>query len=875
MKRRSTAWAGDVFPVAAIDPDGLLLREDGAYVRFVETSVVNALVLDEGEAERISVAFGQLAARLTNHQALQLYVQASPLALETLLEEESQRTRAAAAQVDAARAQAMGELAAGQAQSLREHVTSAAAVALRYVVVCPWQPNPRGLFTRENKRRLVAAAAHERALRESARHAEGVRADLEAMDLHARILDGREVLDLCWQRLDPQAAAAGQQPPTSRRPAVLGGPVAGESAQTVAARARALRAAVCTADIGLSDPATIRVGGCVELVSYVSLAPELTWLGWVLHFMQAPRPFVLSVHVEGTERYRERLAQRRRYKRLYGVNRGSEQRGRPLDPQARLAEEEAAELNDELATGTGTGIYRTSIYLALREGGPEPQLDVLRELASATGREVMMASDARVLPGLFAQEPLWRSTLPLGLDIAKRQRRYVTRNVADTFPLVGTSCGSPTGIVLGIATPGRTVERLDPFDPQHENHLTLINGMSGTGKTMLTVLLLARAVAQGAVGWIIDRAGHFDFLVSLIPGARTVAVGGGGHAINPWDVPDPGRVEPEKVDYLLSLHALLLGEHHADRDHYGLSDLEQNLLGLAITRVYDRCDLTGEPPRELLLQEELYQREADEKAAGATEIAAALRNLAIRLNNYVLDGPYAYLADLPTTVPNDAPLVVFDTRSIPDAKAAAALFVICEHVRSRIEERRRTHLAGRTPADGWAGRSLLVIDEAWKLIERPATGRWFNEFVRRSRHYALWLVAISQQLSDFDNEHGRALLANAAMKVFLRQQTGELSHAREAIRLSDEEVHTISSLRTAKRDYALAYVINGTRGRGTVQIKVGPREYWTATSDPDRDEPLRQHALRQAGGDAWEALRLLADPDWQQRLATAAGEVRR
>ncbi len=84
------------------------------------------------------------------------------------------------------------------------------------------------------------------------------------------------------------------------------------------------------------------------------------------------------------------------------------------------------------------------------------------------------------------------------------------------------------------------------------------------------------------------------------------------------------------------------------------------------------------------------------------------------------------------------------------------------------------------------------------------------------------------------------------MKVFLRQQAGELAHARAAIRLSDEEVHTISSLRTAKRDYALAYVINGTRGRGTVQIKVGPREYWTATSDPDRDEPLRQHALRES-----------------------------
>jgi hypothetical protein len=133
--RRPSTWAGDVFPVGAIDTDGLMMREDGVYVRFVEASVVNALVLDEGEAERVSVAFGQLAARLSNHQVLQLYVQASPLPLETLLEAEAQRTTAAAAQVEAARARAMHALAAGQAQSLRAHTESAAAVVLRHIVI--------------------------------------------------------------------------------------------------------------------------------------------------------------------------------------------------------------------------------------------------------------------------------------------------------------------------------------------------------------------------------------------------------------------------------------------------------------------------------------------------------------------------------------------------------------------------------------------------------------------------------------------------------------------------------------------------------------------------------------------------------------------
>ena len=402
----------------------------------------------------------------------------------------------------------------------------------------------------------------------------------------------------------------------------------------------------------------------------------------------------------------------------------------------------------------------------------------------------------------------------------------------------------------------------------HPNHLLLVNGMSGAGKTMAAIILLIRAIAQGASGFIIDRAGHFDFLCRLIPGATSLEVGADTHAINSWDVPDPAQVGAEKIDYLLALHALLLGEHHAGRDTYGLTDLEANLLGLAIAEVYARCALTGEEPRELLLQEELERRYHHERGEGSVGIAEALRNLSMRLNNYIGDGPYAYLADRPTTIPAGAPLVVFDTRSIPEAKAAAALFVICEHVKGQIAQTRSAHLAGEGPRHAWAGRTFLVIDEAWKLIERPATGRWFNEFVRRSRHYALWLIAISQQLSDFDCEYGKALLANAAMRLFLRQGAVELAYVKGALKLTDEAIDAISSLKTVRGEYSLAYLMNGSRGEGTLQIGVGPLERWIASSDPARDEPVRRARSARPTSSPGRRLRLLVDEDWQRHAAS-------
>ena len=861
--------AARLLGVDTITEDGLLISSNGTHVRYLETEPVNPLVMDGAEAERAAGAFLGLAARLPDRQALQLYAHAEALDVEGLLASEAQRCEmAAGACEDAgerARASAVRALGGAQEQTIRASAETVAPLRIRYLAVCPWTParSRRGVGTAD-RAAASADAAQRRSARESLRHAEGIRADLEAMGLAARMLDGAQVLDLLHSRFDPQAARRGE-PPASFLHA---GAISARYVEDTGGDGGALAEAICSAPVDLSERGHVEIGGSVERVLHVSLPPEQTWLGWLMHLTQAPRPFTLAVHVQATERHRERMAQKRRYRRLFGVNRGVEGRGRPLDPEAARAEHEAAQLTEELSTGAGAGIYRVSIYLALRDEAGD--IEGLAEDAGAIAREATMASDARVQNGPFAQERLWRSTLPLGVDFARRRRRYASRNVGDSFPLTGTACGSPGGIALGYALPGRTLERLDPFDEAHPNHLLLINGMSGAGKTMAAILLLARAIAQGAGGFIIDRAGHFEFLASLLPGASSVEIGAEGHAINSWDVENPACVPAEKVDYLLALHALLLGEHHSARDSYGLTDLESNLLGLAIGEVYERCALTGEEPRELLLQEELERRYDAEREEGSVGIAEALRNLSMRLNNYLREGPYGYLTDRPTTIPRDSPLVVFDTRMIPDAKSAAALFVICEHVKSRIATTRREHLVGNGPEHTWAGRSLLVIDEAWKLIERPATGRWFNEFCRRSRHQALWLIAISQQLSDFETEHGRALLANAAMRLFLRQEARELTYVKESLDLTDEAIEAIAQLQTVRGRHSTAYLMNGTRGQGTIQIPAGPLEYWIASSDPARDEPVRRRAMRESAEDPWRALRLLADAGWQEQTALSA-----
>ena len=98
----------------------------------------------------------------------------------------------------------------------------------------------------------------------------------------------------------------------------------------------------------------------------------------------------------------------------------------------------------------------------------------------------------------------------------------------------------------------------------------MIVGKGGGGKTVTSILLALRFLAQGGRIYITDRSstpddrgatggtGHYDTLLSLIPGARRVQLGTPhGAVICPWDVPDVEHIPDQKIEFLLALHALL------------------------------------------------------------------------------------------------------------------------------------------------------------------------------------------------------------------------------------------------------------------------------------------------------------------------------
>ena len=151
----------------------------------------------------------------------------------------------------------------------------------------------------------------------------------------------------------------------------------------------------------------------------------------------------------------------------------------------------------------------------------------------------------------------------------------------------------------------------------------------------------------------------------------------------------------------------------------------------------------------------------------------------------------------------------------------------------------------------------MLIDEAWHLISRPETGAYANNLARRARHLGLVLIVMSQQLSDFDTEHGVALLGNSSQQLLLAQNPKEIPFIADTVQLSEREAAELQRLKTVKGRHAQMLWLNGTRGHGKVALRVGPTEYWAYTSDPT-EQAIREAEIARHEGNVWAAIAQLA-----------------
>ncbi|MFN8472763.1 MAG: ATP-binding protein [Anaerolineae bacterium] len=486
--------------------------------------------------------------------------------------------------------------------------------------------------------------------------------------------------------------------------------------------------------------------------------------GWLSPLIDFEEPLEISLHAYPLETGQMVTALSHKMVQLHSSRLLAARGGRLADPEREVAYEDAERLRDALQRGEEK-VFSVSLYILLRAGSLAA-LDQLTRRVEVTLDGMLAHSRVAILE----QDSGFRSCLPEGQDRLRVFRNLDTSSLATMFPFSSSTLTMERGVLYGIARHNHSPVIVDPFDDSLENANAVIFAKSGAGKSYFTKLMALRNLLLGVDFLVIDPEDEYRPLCDAVDGQLIRLAGSSPHHLNPFDLP-PASDEQDAPDPLAEHIAALGGLLEIMLAERGkpLAVQERATLDAALYHTYRSAGITEEPAthsRPAPLLKDLHGVLAwmhDDTAA----------SLATRLRRFV-DGSLAGLFSAPTNVALDRRLVVFNVQALGPELRPLGIHLIANFVWNSVRRQRRPR--------------LLIIDEAWSLMQNPEGGAFLSSMARRARKYYLGLVTITQDVADFlGSEHGRTVLTNAALKFLMKQDSATIEPVVAVFQLSPEE----------------------------------------------------------------------------------------
>ncbi len=436
------------------------------------------------------------------------------------------------------------------------------------------------------------------------------------------------------------------------------------------------------------------------------------------------------------------------------------EKGAPRDPITETALHDVEQLRDDLTQGIEK-FFQFGLYVTMYADSLE-LLDKLTEKIEAVfGTKLVFTKRA-----LYQSEQGFNSTLPIGNDELGIGFNMNSSPIASSFPFISSELSSDNGILYGINRHNNSLILFDRFSLQNAN--TAVFATSGAGKSYAVKLEVLRSLMMGADVLIIDPEKEYQHLSDAVGGSYINLSLSSDNKINPFDLPRPvGEVNTadiirSAVITLKGLVKLMVGD---------LTPLEDSLVDRALLETYAKKDITPtsnlaeiDPPLMSDFEEVLSSMEGGD-------------NLAQRLSKYTR-GTFAGLFNSPTNIDMSNQLVVFSVRDLEDELRPIAIYNIVNYiwnvVRSKLKKR------------------ILVIDEAWWLLQREDSAKFIYALVKRSRKYYLGVTTITQDVNDFlRSPYGQAILTNTSLQLLMKQSPAAIDMVQKTFMLTEGEKYLL------------------------------------------------------------------------------------
>ncbi len=435
--------------------------------------------------------------------------------------------------------------------------------------------------------------------------------------------------------------------------------------------------------------------------------------------------------------------------------------GKPRDPISETALRDIEGLRDDLTQGI-EHFFQFAFYCTFYSTSKDELERVTTNVESTFASMLIYTRRA-----YFQSEQGFNSTLPIGNDELQITFNMSTSPIASSFPFTSAELTSDNGILYGVNRHNNSLILFDRFSLQNAN--AVIFATSGAGKSYAVKLEILRSMMLGVDVIAIDPEMEYKHLSDAVGGTYVSISLSSRSKINPFDLPRPMGESYDTEDLIRSavitlkgLLRLMLGN---------VTTAEDSVLDRALLETFAKKDIvpgvditTIDPPVLQDFQDVLEGME------GTAE-------LVVKLKKYT-EGTFAGLLNAKTSVQMNNQFVIFSVRDLEDELRPMAIYTIVNYIWNVVRSERK--------------KRILVIDEAWWLMQSEDSAKFIHALVKRCRKYYLGITTITQDVNDFlTSPYGQAIVTNSSMQLLLKQSPASIDLVARTFLLTQSEKYLL------------------------------------------------------------------------------------
>lgn len=505
-------------------------------------------------------------------------------------------------------------------------------------------------------------------------------------------------------------------------------------------------------------PDFIKIGGKYARTLFVLTYPRYISVGWFAPVINYNATLDISMFFYPLETEIVLKQLRNKVGVLRAQLAADAEKGAPRDPVRETALRDIEKLRDDLTQGIEK-FFQFSLYTTLYANSEKELDDLTEDIEDVFGSKLVYTK--RVL---YQAEQGFNSTVPLGNDELMISANLNSSPIASSFPFISAELTSDQGVLFGINRHNNSLIIFDRFSLPNAN--AVVFATSGAGKSYTIKLEVLRTLMLGTDVIIIDPEREYKHLSDAVGGTYVNISLASESKINPFDLPRAVGEMTSSEDIIRSavitikgLVRLMIGE---------LNYREDSIVDQALLQTYAKKDITAETDLSKKVEPPIMQDfyEVLEGMEGGHELAE-------RLKKYTT-GTFSGLFNSPTNVDVSNQLVVFSVRDLEDELRPMAIYNVVNYIWNVV----RSELKRR----------ILVIDEAWWLMQRKDSADFIYALVKRCRKYYLGVTTITQDVNDFlISTQGKAILQNSAIQILMRQSPAAIDLIQETFQLTEGE----------------------------------------------------------------------------------------